>query len=668
MGRLGTGHYAGRRWSQFLDNDRSLPQITPSATWDGTPGTGFSVVPSDPLRVTAKPGLRMIVPPKQHFTQSLAVGAIAFANDGGSLIGGIDRVRFHFEGETIDVVEPSYWPVRTAAGSLREYFGYWVELSRPLGVTGEGHLYVEAIPADASIQSRVIGPFSFSPTDVLHDFDLTVAPSQPELVGASYQTLMGAIQYCKSVSAQNPRVTIVEGGLYDMPIQAPVYSGGTGRLLVEATTPITIGYPAYTNDITALMRPRYDGIHFRGSNITFDMRFVTSISHENQGEPYWFDGINLEISGDPQDALWRNGPRPVALVAEGASYWTECNLRNANDILNGASLARGNFLASGYRDVATRSLCLINNTVADWDSGVIWARDVPAMTVNGPAGAMLSISGANDAGNRTLTAGEGGSVISTFKVGKTEAYFLGAKGDGYTIQNVVDWINGLAGWSATTLDDSRRASALALPNTKGVAFSSVDVSAGVTFVTYFDQHGDFYQHPIGGPGENVVVMGTRLANSQLQDIFLVRDDPKDFFFVNNAFSNTAGANKSQLATAHSHVVLAHNTLANQDMTINPDYVGDSLCLIANNSLQALSSVSASPPAMVNNAIDAGGTPPAEAIGTIVAGTSASKLVDAVAGDFTPAGELLSQLRIPVFSFNTAIGQNGNPVPVALATN
>lgn len=667
MGRLGIGHYAGRHATQFLAGGPTVQRLTPGDGWDGTASSGFAVMPQDPLRVTAKPGLRLIVPPNQHYTASLPVGVLAFANDGGTLVGGIDRVRFHYEGEVVDVVEPVYYPVKTAKGGRTAYFGYWVELRKPVATTGEAHLYIEAIPADATMQSRVIGPYSFSPSHRLHDHELLVAPSQSEVAGLSYKTLMGAIQYCKTVAAQNPRITITEGGLYGMPAQAPVYAGGTGRLLIEATTPVTLGYASYTGDISNFMRPRYDGIHFRGPNITFDMRFVTSISHEGAGQPYWFDGVNVEISGTTEDTHWRSGPRPSAFVADGNPCWTECDLRDANDILIGATLARGNFVTGGYRDVATRALCLVDNTVADWDSAKIWARDVAAMTVSGPPGATLSISGANDANSRTLTAREGGISISTFKIGKTEAHYLGTTGDGYYVQDVVDWLDALPGWNASVLDNSRRASALSLAGTKGIAFTDVDVSVEVTLTTYFDQHGDFYQHPVGGPGENVIVTGTKLTTGQMQNIFLTRDNPRDFFFIDNAFANVETANKSQLGTSHSNVVIAHNTLANQDMTINPDYAADGYCLIANNSLKALSNVSQTPPAIVNNVLDAGGTAPASSVGTVLAGTASSKFVDAAAGDFTPAGELLTNLKVPIVAFGAKAALALAPSPVGKMT-
>ena len=133
MGQFGFGHNSGRNWSQIIGGVgvSSLPQIRPSAAWDGSPATRFSVVPSDPSRTTAKPAVRLIEPPNQFYTNKLVIGAMAFANDGGTLIGGIDRVRFHYEGTTLDVIEPSLRSLTHADGSTYSCLGYWVELGKP---------------------------------------------------------------------------------------------------------------------------------------------------------------------------------------------------------------------------------------------------------------------------------------------------------------------------------------------------------------------------------------------------------------------------------------------------------------------------------------------------------------------------------------------------------
>ena len=46
--------------------------------------SGFASLPSDPVRITAKPAARLLIPPGQYFTRKLNVGVAAAANDGGT--------------------------------------------------------------------------------------------------------------------------------------------------------------------------------------------------------------------------------------------------------------------------------------------------------------------------------------------------------------------------------------------------------------------------------------------------------------------------------------------------------------------------------------------------------------------------------------------------------
>ena len=64
----------------------SIDGLWPAQGWTGTAGSGFASAPTDPVRLTAKPAMRLIVPPNQAYTDSVLVGVSAFANDGGSML------------------------------------------------------------------------------------------------------------------------------------------------------------------------------------------------------------------------------------------------------------------------------------------------------------------------------------------------------------------------------------------------------------------------------------------------------------------------------------------------------------------------------------------------------------------------------------------------------
>ncbi len=105
-----------------------------------------------------------------------------------------------------------------------------------------------------------------------------------------------------------------------------------------------------------------------------------------------------------------------------------------------------------------------------------------------------------------------------------------------------------------------------------------------------------------------------------------------------------------IACTNSHVVIAHNTLANQTLTIRntgSTNVFDSYCVISSNVMQALGATV--PPANIvaaDNHLFAGAGDPAWDTGTVISGTLDSLYVDQAAGDYTPAGELLTDLKAP----------------------
>ena len=142
-------------------NPQPPASVEPSAGWNGTAATGFGgaygAVPTDPTRTTAKPALRLLVPPGQFFTDTLVVGVAAAANNDGSMANnGLSGVTFHFEGNTAVVSEPTLRTFADANGNNVTYLGQWVTLKKPTGTSGEAQLYVTATPADARIMASML--------------------------------------------------------------------------------------------------------------------------------------------------------------------------------------------------------------------------------------------------------------------------------------------------------------------------------------------------------------------------------------------------------------------------------------------------------------------------------------------------------------------------------
>lgn len=682
-----------RRTSQSLLRPAALRELAPSAAWTGVPASGFASLPTDPVRLTAKPALRLLVPPRQRFTGALVVGVMAFANNGGTLIGGIDRVRFHFEGEVVDVLAPTYHRFADGNGKTVTYPGYWVKLRRPSGKTGEAQLYVEAIPADGTMQRRVLGPFSFFPASTLHDREYTIDPD----LGASatnFHSFDAAIAAIKAASPPpvNPRITFKK----PMNNVAMTYAGNNfvaqSYITVEADYPVTFGRTSLSAtanvDLDALLRPRAGPLWIKGQNITFDYAFVDAAFVET-GVEWVLDGMTLTNSLGPS-ALYRGGQNNSGRRVAGNPRFLECAISNLRNPCVGASLVRGCTLANVGADIFTDGRCVVGTRVAVHDDTTM-NNDDPAFTVvyTGPeATATVARSGTIDP-NTCIYTFKWGANSATFETGKLATYYAGTAGQGYTFAQLVAWINTTLaaqspGWSATLNDTlGRRASSGSLVGAKGQGFA--DTSCKTTarqIVCNFDVHGDWYQQLFGGLEENVILCNNVAYDMQTQNIYpSSTTGSRDMMFINNALGNDpVGTSyfigsqiQSQLGrggtgTTISHVVLAHCSMPNQGLLLRNDgsvafSVFDPYCLIANNVLRSLSkaaSVRTIGATIRDNHIHAGQTPLAEAIGTTIGGNENSLFADFNNGDFSPRGALLTSLKLPVVEFPDA------ETPVALA--
>lgn len=660
----------------------ALAQVLPSADWDGTIESGYSTIPVDPVRVTAKPACRLLVPPNQYFTDTLTVGVIALANDGGTLIGAIDRVRFWFEGGSSDVLAPTWHSVTDANGKRRLYFGYWTELKKPDGVSGHGHLYAEAIPSDATMQRRVIGPYQFSPQAQLHDFSVTVAPGQTEVEGINYHSISDALEYLRDVSANNGLVAVIEPLVEDILNDGlSVHTGNEGWITIEATAPVTIAKAAYTTDLEAIIELKRNRVRFRGSNITFDMQNILAVEGLNSGER-WFDGCRF-INSAGRYALWRGTIRPRGYIAGGSPWFTETEFVDVPDTCNLASLARGCTMTRGYGDFSGSGLCIVHNNVVSLDATDGYLVDVPALEIRyeGPeASASFRSQGTT---TKTYSAFWGDNTAS-FVCRRTEAQFQlsnsaeydpVASGEGYYVSDLAAWLNSLPGWNATVRDNSRIAQLLGLPEKKNIGFAQQDTkNTTLELVTVIDLHGDFFQHRVGGNEENCIVAFNTGKDMRGQNIFISGGSTpaRDFIFVANAFANGLAFEgyvqhrqvlSGQASNAlHSHVVIAHNSMPTQRFRLRTEngLQLDEYCLHANNTVANLLWAGEIDQSLdIENVFADAEWQETQSAATLFGGDFSSKHVDTVSGDLRPAGELLANLTLPVF----AVSQMDDIVPV-----
>jgi hypothetical protein len=676
--------------------------IEPDAAWTGTAASGFASVPSDPERTTAKPAVRLLVPPYQYFTDTLDVGVIAMANEGGTLVNnfGIASVKFMFEGGEATVTEPTFQTIQTQRGP-RTYFGWWTRLRKPAGKAGQAHLYIEATARDATMQKRVIGPYLFSPETQEFTHAVTVAPSQPEVAGANYQTLDAAATYVNQIGSANPLITITEPGLYELNIGSgftgiSLRTGLPGRLNITASVPgVSIGRATYENDGTARINDARSKLRFFGSNLSLDYRYVLNVngSSADEGQGAWLDGVNM-ISTAPlgNSELWRGTIKPNGLGSvRGAAWFTEVMVSDLTNFGNTANLIRGCDLTRVAGDIFSNSKCCIQNRVRI-HSGRPQSDQIDAFTIRytgTEATTTLSRTGGQGASGGGVWIVDIGGTQYTFDTGQVEgneAYYPGsptyppvyngADGiGGYWFSDLVAWLNTLPGITATLLLDEndplerRTAASGSLPGLASGGFSNQDIkTATLTVISHFNKHSDFYQHT-AGVLENVIIAFNQADAVEAQGLFFSPSGNAgagagkelDFFAVGNAIGigtevtetfNPAGGYSqfgrgAPYGMVASHVVIAHNTLPNQGFWIRTNGIpfgstADAYSMLKNNVVRTLFYDAEGP--LPNLTIDAlrihsGNPKPAGATNVLVGGDETSLFVDFAGKDFRPAGQL-----------------------------
>jgi hypothetical protein len=687
-----------------------VPEIEPSAAWTGTAGSGFASTPTDPARTTAKPALRLLVPPFQYFTDTLDVGVIAMANDGGTLRPnfGIDNVRFLFEGNEVTVTDPGFHTIQTARGP-RSYFGWWVRLKKPAGTSGQAHLYIEATARDSSMQKRVIGPYLFSPNNVLYTHSVEVAPSLSEIPGQRYQTLNAAATWLNQQAAPNPLITITEAGFYELTVGNANGQGLQnryslpGRLNITASVPgVVIGRSNYTHDAAALIDDGRFKLHLFGPNLTLDYRYVLWVNgpstSTDTGTAAWLDGVDM-ISTAPLGSmeLWRGTVKPNGLgSARQGAWFTEVVATDITSFGNGANLIRGCDLDRVAYDIFPNSRCCVNNIVRNHLSSPL-SDEIDAFTVQytGPeASATLTRTGGEGSSNGGVWIVNIGGTQYTFDTGRTEgssAYYPGdpnyppvyngADGmGGYWFSDVVNWLNTLPGITATLLLDEndpfqkRQASSGSLPGLSSAGFTNQDIkSAPLTVISLFNKHNDFYQHSFGTL-ENVIIAFNLAESINAQALFFspsgvsggVQGKEFDFFAVGNALGLSTTITPwfnpnnyysqfgrgSPYGMAASHVVIAHNTLPNQGFYIRTEGIQfgstvDAYCMIKNNVFRTLIYAAGPFPGLTIDGLHIhGGNPAPQGVTNVIIGGNENTLfVDFANKNFRPAG-LLAQNGFP----------------------
>ncbi|MBB3860415.1 hypothetical protein GGQ88_001681 [Novosphingobium hassiacum] len=604
--------------------------------------------------------MRIMVAPYQWYSNQLLVGVCAAASDGGTLINdmGLDMVIAHFEGTRVFIESPSIEVITDANGIKRPYYGWWIRL-RHDGRNGHAQLYFEGVAKDPSMQRRVIGPFQFSPQASLFSHEITIAATPPEIVGSRYKTMGAALSYLRTMNATNPRLTFIESGTYNVePPGANNWSGGSwinGYVHLEATVPVTLGRPVpASNADPSPMRPTC-GLHIKGRNITVDFANCSEAYHSDTATRlnHWFDGCIFTNSRGRYDLFRKISRSILGWIFRAGAYVTECEFRNLWNAGNESPLVRGCTFDACYGDLFTGAQCVIYNRVNDFDSSAFRLR-IPSISINMPSGGTLERTG------NTVAARVNGSVVGSFTLANALADFNA--NTNYTNANVVNWVNGLAGWSATLLDDTRAATLLApgsttiLPGT----WAAQSGAGGVLILdTMIDIHSDWYQRTNTAESENIFI-GYNYANEIACQLIFIERNCYDWICINNTWRTKAIWTEGLRTSARSvlirgrHQVFLHNTVIGQIMRLSGNNVSgadyDAYCVIANNVADNFewspATAQDSDLRLADNHFFAGYALPALSVNTSQGGTEDTLFPLGSIGKFAPGGALLTNLKVP----------------------
>jgi hypothetical protein len=499
------------------------------------------------------------------------------------------------------------------------------------------------------MQKRVIGPYLFSPNNVLYTHSVEVAPSLSEIPGQRYQTLNAAVTWLNQQAAPNPLITITEAGFYELTVGSANSQGLQnrfslpGRLNITASVPgVVIGRSNYTHDAAAIIDDGRFKLHLFGPNLTLDYRYVLHVNgpstSTDTGTAAWLDGVDM-ISTAPLGSmeLWRGTVKPNGLSTVRQGGWfTEVVATDITSFGNGANLIRGCDLDRVAYDIVPNSRCCVNNIVrSHLVSPLVDEIDAFTVQYTGPAAsATLTRTGGQGGDGGGVWIVNIGGTQYTFDTGRTEGFasyypgdpnyppaYNGADGvGGYWFSDVVNWLNTLPGVTATLLLDEndpfqkRQAASGSLPGLASSGFTNQDIkSAPLTVISMFNKHTDFYQHTLGTL-ENIIIAFNLVESAYAQLLFFspsgvaggVQGKEFDFFAVGNALAVgttvTPSFNPANLLSqfgrgspygmAASHVVIAHNTLPNQGFfirTVGLQYGStvDAYCMIKNNVFRTL---------------------------------------------------------------------------------
>ena len=567
-----------------------IPTVGPGARWTGAALSG-GTPPTDPVRTTAKPAVQWWQPSEVRMSSDIVIGVDADAK------GGVAYVDFWVEGNVQRVTQSLYTDT-DINGNTRKRLGYWITLNssafKIVSTSGSAQIFATATPNDTSMQARTIGnpaaaPGGFAggtngdrkmviyPRATAYDFAANVG------VGQTYTNLNAAIAAIKTAISTDPgggpvqaaQLSLTDSAFYEL-ANAPgagagtgIYTGAKGFHVIKAANGVnaTIGRAVFPSGgpSTFPIDPMMECLEFQGSGVTVDFRNFTALGSTYYARGHRFNGCNITNSIGTRDSLyWNKGQLQGQPGSAVPGYTQDCTITYVSQMMIYQVMATGNKakMVGGHSFTGTHFAA--NNYEHDHTAG-FFRNGVLAMTIaySGAGAATLSKTGSSDGGSLVLMVN--GATVKSYTLGQI------ASDQWFNISSIVNDINSnVAGWSATLIDDTRRASALLGQDGKGGGFGTTNgftsqpvSSTPLSLYTWFDQHCDILQMYTGGGtgirenilhrGNAVVGIGNIVAtggwNNTGTKTFLFDSNLNDVVLTDSIFSSPDGTATSQIGGA-----------------------------------------------------------------------------------------------------------------------
>lgn len=636
-----------------------LPLIRPSPAWNGTANSGFpaSTPPADPTRVNAKPAMQWHTVGWNRVTTNQTIFLDADA------VAGMSKVRFHVEGNVVDVTGPVLLPDADANGNPRTRLGFGFVLDVAVAAaqaTGTLNIYAEGFANQSSgtIQNRVIGPLQILPRATTIAKTYTITPSLGG-TGGSYATLLAATTQFRTDTPESAEFVFTETNTYNLDDYTASYTGHTGRVVFRATGgavatlvrgPSFVAAPSGTLadwQYAWTWMPPCGPIEFRGAGIVLDMKNWCQLLVQGTN-PHWFNGCTITNSIGARDSLyWNKQSHPGFITKDGGfsysySYFDDVTVTH----VGGSNGLTGKKL-SGLKQNdggANHDMCgFIVNCYEKGTNSAFFTSQLNAIAINytGAGTARVVVSGF------TLDC-----QVNGVTVGGVFPITISVDGMGlqptsstyYQISALAAAINGIAGgaWVASASDTTRAGiSVLQEGYTQVIATST----AGQFLACYLPHHIE-WQHFIGGtPFENAIFRGNVDRGATYNTSILNFESTGNDIIVKGNSWEDAVPSDANGGLWGKHIVFTNN-FYDGALQIN---TSDAYGLVAENVCRSIFAAPGSPvlPIIKDNFATSVVAGAAGSGGNVIAASNAAVyagFTDKVNGDFRPTGALLANLK------------------------